>query len=267
MGNYPASGTEIIKELGAEHVTSGKLIVYTSADSVFQIAAHEEVVPLPELYRICEKARSLLQGKDRVGRVIARPFIGSPGSFKRTSNRHDYAVPPPAPTLLDILKEHGLAVPGIGKIPDIYCHMGCTKETHTVSNMDGVDQTLSEMRQAGRGLIFTNLVDTDMLYGHRNDVPGYARALEEFDARLPEIYAAMQETDCLILSSDHGNDPTTPSTDHSREYVPILAYHKQMRRGVDLGTRRSLADIGQTIAENFGLKIKAGQSFLSSLTS
>jgi len=265
IGNRPASGTEIIKELGAEHVATGKLIVYTSADSVFQIAAHEQVVPLPELYRICQTARQILQGPDRVGRVIARPFVGTPGNFKRTTNRHDYAVPPPAPTLLDRMKERGLDVIGIGKIPDIYCHMGVTQEVHTVSNMDGVDKTLEALRAPSRGLIFTNLVDTDTLYGHRNDVPGYARALEEYDARLPEVYAAMQDDECLMITSDHGNDPTTPSTDHSREYVPILAYHRRMARGVDLGIRPTLADIGQTIAENFGLRIGVGESFLPEL--
>jgi phosphopentomutase len=266
LGNVPASGTEIIARLGQEHMETGRPIVYTSADSVFQIAAHEEIIPLDELYRMCKIAREILTGKDRVGRVIARPFVGQPGSFKRTSNRHDYAVLPPEPTLLDKMKERGLDVVGIGKIPDIFCKSGVTEEIHTVSNMNGVDKTLESIKRDSKGLIFTNLVDFDMLYGHRNDIEGYARALEDFDARLPEIYSSLREDDCLMLSADHGNDPTTPSTDHSREYVPILAYSPRLSREINLGTRATLADIGQTIAENFGFRLGVGESFLSVLS-
>lgn len=265
LGNFPASGTEIIARLGEEHMRTGHPIVYTSADSVFQIAAHEEVIPLDELYHMCGVARSLLTGNDRVGRVIARPFVGRPGHFKRTANRRDFAVPPPEPTLLDKMKDRGLDVIGIGKIADIFCRSGITKEIHTVSNADGVDKTIAEIKSPSRGLIFTNLVDFDMLYGHRNDVEGYARALEELDTRLPGIFAAMRATDCLMLTSDHGNDPTTPSTDHSREYVPILAFHNGLKGGIELGRRSCLADIGQTIAENFTLKLARGKSFLSQL--
>jgi phosphopentomutase len=265
LGNYPASGTEIIAELGAEHLRTGFPIVYTSGDSVFQIAAHEEVIPIEEQYRLCHIARELLTGPDEVGRVIARPFVGQPGSFTRTTRRKDFAIPPPESTLLDRLKDAGHACVGVGKIASIYCERGITREVKAKNNAEGVDQTLAMMRETPEGLIFTNLVDFDMLYGHRNDIDGYARALEEFDLRLPELEAALQPGDCLLLTADHGCDPTTPSTDHSREYVPILAAGPAVRAGAALGVRRSLADIGQTIAANFGLQLQNGASFLDLL--
>jgi len=262
LGNVPASGTEIIKELGEEHVRTGKPIVYTSADSVFQIAAHEEVIPVPRLYEICETARNILRGEDEVGRVIARPFIGTPGAFRRTENRHDYAVPPPRENLLQALNEAGLEVVCIGKVASIYDAMGVTLDLTAKNNDQSIDQTISALRQTEQGLIFSNLVDFDMLYGHRRDTEGYARALEHFDSRLPEIEAAMGERDLFIITADHGNDPTFPGTDHTREYAPLIIFGKSARPGVDLGIRNSLADIGQTIAENFGLKLTAGESFL-----
>lgn len=265
LGNKPASGTEIIAELGEEHVRTERPIVYTSADSVFQIAAHEEIVPLDELYRMCEIAREILRGEDEVGRVIARPFVGAPGAFTRTYARRDYAVDPPEATLLDRLVEADLDVVAVGKIGSIFCHRGTTAEVTGAGNMDLVDRTLDAMRDARRGLVFSNLVDFDMLYGHRNDVEGYARALEEFDARLPELRAAMRPTDLFMITADHGCDPTTPSTDHSREYVPILAFGPEVAGGRALGTRETMADIGQTIADNFGLRLAAGTSFLGDL--
>jgi phosphopentomutase len=265
LGNKPASGTEIIKELGEEHLRTGFPIVYTSADSVFQIAAHEEVIPREELYRMCEIARQLLQGRHRVGRVIARPFVGTPGNFRRTEGRRDYAVEPPGPTLLDLLKDSGWETVAVGKTGSIFNHRGFTREIPAGNNMAAIDGTLHALRETEAGMIFVNLVDFDMLYGHRNDVEGYARALEAFDARLPEIEARLREDDLLLITADHGCDPTTPSTDHSREYVPILAYGARVRPGVHLGTRRSLADIGQTIAENFGLRLSAGESFLAAI--
>jgi phosphopentomutase len=266
LGNIPASGTEIIKDLGEEHVKTGKPIVYTSADSVFQIAAHEEVIPLPRLYEICEVARDLLRGEHEVGRVIARPFLGEPGAFHRTENRHDYAVPPPRENLLPLLQEHGLEVVCIGKIASIYDSMGVTQDLTAKNNEQSIDQTIRALRADTRGLIFSNLVDFDMLYGHRRDTEGYARALEHFDSRWPEIEAAMNEGDLVIISADHGNDPTYPGTDHTREYAPLLAFGKQARAGVNLGTRSSLSDIGQTIAVNFALGLNAGQSFLYEIT-
>lgn len=265
LGNYPASGTEIIQQLGEEHMRTGRPIVYTSADSVFQVAAHEEVIPVEELYRICEIARTLLSGKHRVGRVIARPFIGQPGNFQRTERRRDYAIEPPEATMVDILKEAGYQTISVGKIGSIFCHRGFTREIPAGNNMASVDGTLWALRDTasdGSGLIFVNLVDFDMLYGHRNDPEGYARALEAFDARLPEIEAHLQDDDLLMLTADHGCDPLTPSTDHSREYVPILAYGHRVTPGVDLGIRSSLADLGQTIADNFDLRLSRGQSFL-----
>jgi phosphopentomutase len=262
LGNYPASGTEIIKELGEEHVRTGKPIVYTSADSVFQIAAHEEVIPVPCLYEICETARNILRGEHEVGRVIARPFVGEPGAFKRTENRHDYAVPPPREMLLPIVSGAGLDVVAVGKISSIYDAAGVTRELPGKNNDQSIDQTIAALRSDARGLIFSNLVDFDMLYGHRRDTEGYARALEHFDARLPEIEAAMRDRDLLILTADHGNDPTYRGTDHTREYVPLLVYGPRARAGVNLGDRASLSDIGQTIADNFGLKLNAGESFL-----
>jgi phosphopentomutase len=265
LGNLPASGTEIIKELGEEHVKTGKPIVYTSADSVFQIAAHEQVIPLLRLYDICEIARRILDGENRVGRVIARPFLGEPGSFYRTENRHDYAVPPPRENLLPALKDEGLDVVCIGKIASIYDSIGVTQDLTAKNNEQSIDQTIKALRNKTRGLIFSNLVDFDMLYGHRRDTEGYARALEHFDSRLPEIEAAMNDGDLFIITADHGNDPTFPGTDHTREYAPLIAYGKNACAGVDLGTRQSLADIGQTIAQNFELKLTAGESFLSEI--
>jgi phosphopentomutase len=267
LGNVPASGTEIIKELGEEHVRTGKPIVYTSADSVFQIAAHERVIPVPRLYEICQTARRILKGEDEVGRVIARPFEGEAGAFRRTENRHDYAVPPPRENLLVALSEAGLDVVCIGKVASIYDSAGVTKDLTAKNNNQSIDQTIKALRDDTRGLIFSNLVDFDMLYGHRRDPEGYARALEHFDARLPEIEAAMNEGDIFIITADHGNDPTFPGTDHTREYAPLIVYGKRARAGVDLRIRRSLADIGQTIAENFGLTLTAGESFLKAVTS
>ena len=265
LGNVPASGTEIIKELGAEHVATGKPIVYTSADSVFQIAAHEGVIPVPRLYEICETARAILQGPHEVGRVIARPFAGVEGAFTRTENRHDYAVPPPRDNLLPTLSDEGLDVVCIGKVASVYDAMGVTQDLPAKNNPQTVDQTIRALQDDTRGLIFSNLVDFDMLYGHRRDVEGYAKALEYFDARLPEIEAAMKLGDLYILTADHGNDPTMPGSDHTREYAPLIAWGPQMREGVNLGTRGSLADIGQTIADNFGLKLTAGESFLAEI--
>ncbi|MCA1631422.1 MAG: phosphopentomutase [Acidobacteria bacterium] len=262
LGNYAASGTEIIKELGAEHVRTGKPIVYTSADSVFQIAAHEETIPLPRLYEICETARRILRGRHEVGRVIARPFLGAPGAFYRTENRHDYAVPPPRENLLETISGAGLAVVAVGKIASIYDSAGVTEDLPGKNNDQSIDQTINALRGDTRGLIFSNLVDFDMLYGHRRDPEGYARALEHFDSRLPEIASAMRDTDLLIITADHGNDPTYRGTDHTREYVPLIAHGARARAGIDLGTRASLADIGQTVAENFGLRLGAGESFL-----
>jgi phosphopentomutase len=266
LGNYPASGTEIIKELGEEHVRTGKPIVYTSADSVFQIAAHEEIIPVARLYEICETARGLLRGEHEVGRVIARPFVGAPGAFRRTENRHDYAVPPPRDMLLPVLSGAGLDVVAVGKISSIYDAAGVTQELPGKNNDQSIDETIRALRDDTRGLVFSNLVDFDMLYGHRRDTEGYARALEHFDARLPEIESAMRDSDLLIITADHGNDPTYRGTDHTREYAPLLVYGPRARAGVALGDRASLSDIGQTIADNFGLKLKAGESFLSLIT-
>jgi phosphopentomutase len=265
LGNFAASGTEIIKDLGAEHVATGKPIVYTSADSVFQIAAHEEVIPLDRLYEICETARRILDGEHKVGRVIARPFLGGTGNFYRTENRHDYAVPPPRANLLPALKDEDLDVVCIGKIASIYDSMGVTEDLIAKNNQQSIDQTIRALAEDTRGLIFSNLVDFDMLYGHRRDTEGYARALEHFDASLPQIEAAMGERDLMIITADHGNDPTFPGTDHTREYAPLLVFGKSARHGANLGTRNSLADIGQTVAENFGLKLTAGESFLAQL--
>ncbi|MDX6695268.1 MAG: phosphopentomutase [Blastocatellia bacterium] len=267
LGNVPASGTEIIKELGEEHVRTGKPIVYTSADSVFQIAAHESIIPVPRLYEICETARRILKGEDEVGRVIARPFEGEAGAFRRTENRHDYAVPPPRENLLVALSDAGLDVVCIGKVASIYDSAGVTEDLTAKNNTQSIDQTIKALKDDTRGLIFSNLVDFDMLYGHRRDPEGYARALEHFDARLPEIEAAMNDGDIFIITADHGNDPTFPGTDHTREYAPLIVYGKRARAGVNLGIRRSLADIGQTIAENFGLTLNAGESFLRAVTS
>jgi phosphopentomutase len=267
LGNVPASGTEIIRELGEEHLRTRKPIVYTSADSVFQIAAHEEVIPIDRLYEICKTARQILDGEHRVGRVIARPFLGRRAAdFKRTENRHDYAVPPPGDNLLALLRDNGLDVVCIGKIASIYDSVGVTEDLTAKNNRETIDQTIKALGDDSRGLIFSNLVDFDMLYGHRRDTEGYAAALEYFDSRLPEIFDAMRDGDLLILTADHGNDPTMPGSDHTREYVPLLAYGKAARAGVNLGTRGSLSDIGQTIAENFGLQLESGIGFLSDLT-
>jgi phosphopentomutase len=265
LGNIPASGTEIIKDLGAEHVRTGKPIVYTSADSVFQIAAHEQVIPLPKLYGICETARRLLDGEHEVGRVIARPFLGEPGAFYRTENRHDYAVPPPHENLLVSLADEGLDVICIGKIASIYDSSGVTEDLTAKNNEQSINQTIHALQQNSRGLIFSNLVDFDMLYGHRRDTEGFAKALEHFDSRLPEIESAMRDDDVIMITADHGNDPTFPGSDHTREYAPLLVYGKNARGGINLGSRASLADIGQTIANNFGLQLTAGESFLTQL--
>ncbi|MGH9475722.1 MAG: phosphopentomutase [Terriglobales bacterium] len=266
LGNLAASGTEIIQRLGAEHLRTGFPIVYTSADSVFQVAAHEQRIPLPELYALCVDARALLQGPWRVGRVIARPFLGDPArGFTRSRNRHDYAVPPPPGMLLDRLAAARVTVHAVGKIFDIFLGRGITSHTAMSSNADGLEKTLAAMADHPPGLIFTNLVDFDMLYGHRHDVTGYAAALAEADAWLARITAAMRPGDLLLLTADHGCDPTSASTDHTREYVPLLAYAPGVR-GVNLGTRASLADIGQTIADNFGVQLSAGSSFLAALT-
>jgi phosphopentomutase len=265
LGNYPASGTEIIKQLGEEHVKTGRPIVYTSGDSVFQIAAHEEVIPIEELYRICKIAREMLDGPHRVGRVIARPFTGRPGAFARTERRHDYAVEPPRPMLLDLLQEAGLDVVGVGKIPDIFLNRGITHSLPGKNNRQALESTVAALDQAKRGLVFTNLVDFDMLYGHRLDIEGYGRAIEEVDAFIPTLRLALKPADLLIFTADHGCDPLGPSTDHSREYVPVLATGPQAKQGVNLGTRATLADIGATIAGNFGLRLAKGKSFVAEI--
>jgi phosphopentomutase len=262
LGNKAASGTEIIDELGAEHMRTGSPIVYTSADSVFQIAAHEEVIPLWELYKMCETARDILRGPFEVGRVIARPFVGSPGNFSRTPNRHDYAVPPPRGMLLDQLDAQSLPVHSIGKIFDVFLGRGIREMDKTKSNADGMQKTLEAMKTSPDGVIFVNLVDFDTLYGHRNNVEGYAAALEQFDQWVPAFESAMRPDDLAIFTADHGCDPTVPGTDHTREYVPVLAFGAQVRHGVSLGTRSTLSDIGQTVAANFGVSIAHGTSFL-----
>ena len=268
IGNKPASGTEIIKELGEEHVRTGKPIVYTSGDSVFQIAAHEDVIPIAELYRMCEIARKLLDGPHRVGRVIARPFAGPVGNFARTSRRHDYAVDPPKPMLLDVLAERRVPVFGIGKIHDIYNGRGVQDYVTTKNNVDGMEKVSAALQARNNGLIFCNLVDFDMLYGHRKDVEGFAKSLEEFDRLLADFLPKLGATDLLMITADHGCDPDPrwATTDHSREYVPILAYSPARGAGVNLGIRQTLADMGQTIAENFGSTIPHGTSFRSEAT-
>ena len=262
LGNYPASGTEIIKQLGEEHMKTGRPIVYTSGDSVFQVAAHEEVIPVDELYRTCRIAREMLQGEDRVGRVIARPFTGAPGSFRRTERRHDYAVEPPRPMMLDLMAEAGLEVTGVGKIPDIFLNRGITRSLPGRNNQEAFESTVSALDSAKPGLVFTNLVDFDMLYGHRLDIEGYGQAIERVDALLPQLIGRLAPADLLILTADHGCDPLGPSTDHSREYVPVLATGPRARRGVNLRTRATLADLGATVCENFGLRLPHGTSFL-----
>lgn len=263
IGNKVASGTEIIEELGAEHIRTGKLIVYTSADSVFQIAAHEAIVPPTELWHICRVARRILKGDHNVGRVIARPFIGNPGSFERTGNRRDFSVDPVGRTMLDVLKNEGMDVLGVGKIEDIFNHRGLTMSNHAAGNPACVDATLEYMKKPGwKGLLFTNLVDTDMLYGHRNNVPGFAKALEDFDKRLPEILKLLGDDGMLIITADHGCDPAYPTTDHTRERVPLLVWGLGLEEGVCLGERKTFADVSATVLEALGSCTKLdGTSF------
>ena len=265
IGNKPASGTKIIKELGEKHINTGALIVYTSADSVFQIAAHEEIVPPESLYLICKQAREILRGKHAVARVIARPFIGKPDNFTRTDRRRDFSLTCPQKTLLDHADEKGVKVLGIGKIWDIFNGRGIHKSIHIQNNADGCEKTINAINgNQDSGIIFTNLIDFDMKYGHRNDVEGYRKALEEFDIFLPEIENSLKKEDLLILTADHGNDPTTPGTDHTREYVPVLCYGKEIKKGISLGTRDSFSDLGQTAAEYLGIgPLKNGKSFLT----
>jgi phosphopentomutase len=265
IGNRAASGTQIIAELGVEHMRTGALIVYTSADSVFQIAAHEDVVPIAELYRACEIAYEMVGEGLGVGRVIARPFVGTPGHFTRTANRHDYALPPPSDTLLDRLKSAALPVVAIGKIGDLFAGRGITASFHNANDDAGMDHVERQMAEVDRGFIFTNLVDFDTQYGHRNDVPGYAANLERFDRRLSAVLPLLRDDDLLIVTADHGNDPSTPGTDHTREYVPLVATGAHVR-AIDLGTRATFADLGQTLAENFGVEaLPNGTSFLRQL--
>lgn len=267
IGNKPASGTEIIEELGEEHVKTGALIIYTSADSVLQIAAHEDVVPLKELYEICEFCREItLEDPYMLGRIIARPFIGEAGSFKRTANRHDYALKPFGRTTMNEMKDAGLDVIALGKISDIYDGEGITKAVRTVSNMDGMDKMVQTLDESFKGLSFLNLVDFDAVYGHRRDPKGYGQALEDYDRRLPEVFEKMTENDLLIITADHGNDPTYKGTDHTREYVPLLVYSPRFAGGKELPLRKTFADIGATVADNFGVKLpEHGTSFLSDL--
>ena len=262
IGNYPASGTEIIETLGDEHEATGKPIIYTSADSVLQIAANTDVIPLAELYEICEKARALLQGDWACGRVIARPYVKENGKRVRTSDRHDYAVAPPEDTLLDKVEKAGKTVYAVGKIRDIFDGKGVTESVHTVSNMDGVDKTVEAMEKDFEGFIFTNLVDFDSIYGHRRNPEGYGQAIMDFDGRLPEIKAAMKPGDVLMLCADHGNDPVHSGTDHTREHIPLVVFGEEIKAGVNLGTRKSFADIGATIAEMLGTETTSiGESF------
>ena len=267
IGNKPASGTEILDELGQEHMDTGAIIVYTSADPVLQIAAHEEIIPLEELYEICEIARELtLEPEFLVGRIIARPFIGQPGNFKRTTNRHDYALKPFERTVMNELKDGEYDVIAIGKISDIYNEEGVTESIRTKDNMDGMDKLAEVVKKDFNGISFINLVDFDALYGHRRDPIGYGEALEAFDARIPEILKSLTDDDLLIITADHGNDPTFPGTDHTREYVPVLAYSPSFTKGTELPLCETFADIGATIAENFNVPMpKYGRSFLSYL--
>ena len=268
LGNKVASGTEIIEELGKEHLETGSPIVYTSADSVFQIAAHEELIPLAELYSMCRIARNLLTGKWAVGRVIARPFVGVPGSFTRTANRHDFSLLPPGPTVLDALQAKGEEVIGVGKIRDIFAGQAISDSLPTKSNDEGINKTIAAWQSLKSGLIFTNLVDFDSKYGHRNNVTGYAQALEEVDLRLGELFNLVKDEGMLIITADHGNDPTTQSTDHSREYVPLFVYGHNLRSNVNLGTRKTFADIAATISELYHLSYHCpGDSFLDKIRS
>ncbi|HEX7344336.1 MAG TPA: phosphopentomutase, partial [bacterium] len=262
LGNVPASGTEIIDRMGAEHLSTGWPIIYTSADSVMQFAAHEAIFPLPRLYELCREAREIMSGPDAVGRIIARPFVGQPGSFQRTANRKDFALQAPEYTVLDLLVRAGVEVFGIGKIEDLFAGRGLSRAVHTKSNGEGLAETLKAIQSNAAGLIFTNLVDFDMLWGHRNDAPGYYRGLREVDAFLPKLMPALRPDDVLALTADHGCDPTTPSTDHSREYVPILVYGQEAKADVNLGVRKTFADLGATVADYFGIKgTGAGESF------
>ncbi len=266
LGNYAASGTEIIKVLGTEHMKTGYPIVYTSADSVFQIAAHENVISVPKLYEICQTARELLTGEWGVARVIARPFIGTEGNFVRTKNRKDFSLPPTGTTILDLAKQKGQAVVAIGKIEDIFEHRGMTITDHTTNNADGIEKTIEYLKQDFEGILFTNLVDYDMIYGHRNDIEGYKNALVYFDQKLPEIEKALKPEDILFITADHGCDPTTSSTDHSREYVPLLVYGKTIKQNVNLGIRDTFADLGQTISDYLDLQANfAATSFLQEI--
>jgi phosphopentomutase len=262
--NRPASGTEIIKQFGEEHMKTGRPILYTSGDSVFQIAAHEDVVPIETLYRWCEIARGILVGAHRVGRVIARPFVGQPGSFTRTHRRHDYTVPPDGPTLLDGFKAQGLSVYGIGKIEDLFSGRGVTKAVHTESNRDGLEKTVAAL-SGSDDFVFANLNDFDTKFGHRNDPKGYARALEELDSFVPALLAGLRENDVLMITADHGGDPSDVSTDHTREFVPMVAAGPRVRAGVDVGTRATFADLGATVAEHLGAPPLAGASFLPAI--
>ncbi|MBC7106012.1 MAG: phosphopentomutase [Firmicutes bacterium] len=266
LGNRPASGTAVIEELGREHLATGRPIVYTSADSVFQIAAHEDVIPVEELYRMCRIARELLVGEHAVGRVIARPFTGTPGAFRRTPRRRDFTLPPPRPTVLDGLAARGLDVVAVGKVADIFAGRGITRALPAAGNAELFGRTLEALSGLRSGLVLTNLVDFDTLYGHRNDAPGFAAALEDFDRRLPALLSALTEADLLFVTADHGCDPTTPSTDHSREYVPLLVYGPGVRAGVDLGTRETFADLGATLGAIFGVEVPAGTPFLADIT-
>lgn len=266
LGNVVASGTEIIRRLGEEHLRTGSPIVYTSADSVFQVAAHEEVVPVEQLYAWCRTAREILRGEWGVSRVIARPFVGSPGAFARTDRRRDFTLPPTGPTVLDALEADGIPVVGIGKVEDLFAGRGLTRAVRTHGDMDGITQAAAALRTLERGLVFTTLVDLDTVYGHRNDPEGFARHLERIDARLPELLDACTSGDLAIVTADHGNDPTTPSTDHSREQVPVLAWRPHLPPGRRLGVRDSFADVGATVAEAFGLRWTGpGQSFWATL--
>jgi phosphopentomutase len=266
IGNVVGSGTVIIDQLGPKHILTGAPIVYTSADSVFQIAAHEAVIPVEELYRICRIAFEIVSRGLGVGRVIARPFVGEPGHFARTANRRDFALEPLGETVLDRLVASGLPVVGIGKIEDLFAGRGLTRAIHTTSDDHGMDVLMDEVRSTANGLIAINLVDFDTVYGHRNDAAGYAANLERVDARLALLLPELRSDDLLIVTADHGNDPTTPSTDHSREYVPLLVAGPRVRRGVDLGTRSTFADLGQTLAELFGVpRLAHGRSFLGEL--
>ena len=266
LGNFPASGTEIIKQLGDEHVRTGKPIVYTSADSVFQIAAHEEVIPLDNLYHICRIARDMLTGEHAVGRVIARPFLGKSGGYYRTPHRKDFSLCPPRKTLLDSLVEKGLSTVSMGKVDYLFAKRGFTDCVHAASNAENIANITARASRPAGGLIFANLVDFDMLWGHRNDVEGFKSGLEEFDRGLPGIMDALGPADMLVVTADHGNDPTTPSTDHSREYVPLLVSGKGLRQGVNLGTRQTFADLGATVGEMLGVTTQAGTSFLGEIS-